>query len=93
MRWRTLKANRGIDLDLESSLDDPESYRLLARGDTRRVSARWRPDALAAQAHGPEEFEHISAVLALYRPGRWVRTRTNYALRKNGKQEIEPIHP
>ncbi|MFW7365897.1 MAG: DNA polymerase III subunit alpha, partial [Rothia mucilaginosa] len=33
-----IKANRGIDLDLESlSLDDPESYRLLARGDTLGV--------------------------------------------------------
>ena len=42
----------------------------------------------------PEEFEHISAVLALYRPGPMgANSHTNYALRKNGKQEIEPIHP
>lgn len=41
----------------------------------------------------PDNFEDISAVLALYRPGPWAPTRTNYALRKNGLQEITPIHP
>ena len=42
----------------------------------------------------PDNFEDISAVLALYRPGPMgVNSHTNYALRKNGLQEIEPIHP
>jgi DNA polymerase-3 subunit alpha len=42
----------------------------------------------------PDSFEDISAVLALYRPGPMgVDSHTNYALRKNGKQEINPIHP
>jgi DNA polymerase-3 subunit alpha len=42
----------------------------------------------------PDNFEDISAVLALYRPGPMgVDSHTNYALRKNGKQEIKPIHP
>ena len=42
----------------------------------------------------PDNFEDISAVLALYRPGPMgVDSHTNYALRKNGKQEITPIHP
>ncbi|MGH3367161.1 MAG: DNA polymerase III subunit alpha, partial [Nocardioidaceae bacterium] len=36
----------------------------------------------------------ISAVLALYRPGPMgADSHTNYALRKNGKQENTPIHP
>ena len=91
-----IKANRGIDLDLESlSLDDPESYRLLARGDTLGVfQLDGGPMRSLLKLMEPEEFEHISAVLALYRPGPMgANSHTNYALRKNGKQEIEPIHP
>jgi DNA polymerase-3 subunit alpha len=42
----------------------------------------------------PDNFEDISAVLALYRPGPMgANSHTNYALRKNGQQEITPIHP
>ena len=42
----------------------------------------------------PDNFEDISAVGALYRPGPMgVNSHTNYALRKNGQQEITPIHP
>ena len=91
-----IKANRGIDLDLESlSLDDPESYRLLARGDTLGVfQLDGGPMRSLLKLMEPEEVEHISAVLALYRPGPMgANSHTNYALRKNGKQEIEPIHP
>ncbi|MCP6390572.1 hypothetical protein NL487_27000, partial [Klebsiella pneumoniae] len=42
----------------------------------------------------PDNFEDISAVIALYRPGPMgVDSHTNYALRKNGLQKITPIHP
>lgn len=42
----------------------------------------------------PTEFEDISAVSALYRPGPMgMESHTNYALRKNGLQKITPIHP
>ncbi len=42
----------------------------------------------------PDNFEDISAVGALYRPGPMgANSHTNYALRKNGRQEITPIHP
>jgi len=41
-----------------------------------------------------DNFEDISAVIALYRPGPMgVNSHTNYALRKTGQQEITPIHP
>jgi DNA polymerase-3 subunit alpha len=41
-----------------------------------------------------DNFEDISAVIALYRPGPMgVNSHTNYALRKTGQQEIKPIHP
>ena len=42
----------------------------------------------------PDNFEDISATIALYRPGPMgANSHTNYALRKNGQQEITPIHP
>lgn len=42
----------------------------------------------------PDNFEDVSAVGALYRPGPMrTRSRTNYTLRKNGLQEVIPIHP
>src|SRR5699024_860114 len=42
----------------------------------------------------PDNFEDISATLALYRPGAMgADSHTNYALRKNGLQEVTPIHP
>ena len=42
----------------------------------------------------PDNFEDISAVLALYRPGPMgANAHTDYALRKNKIQEVIPIHP
>ena len=42
----------------------------------------------------PDQFEDISAVGALYRPGPMgVDSHNKYALRKTGQQPVEPIHP
>ena len=42
----------------------------------------------------PDRFEDISALGALYRPGPMgANSHTNYALRKNGQQEISYLHP
>src|SRR5581483_6599398 len=42
----------------------------------------------------PDNFEDISAVLALYRPGPMgANAHNEYADRKNGRQEVRPIHP
>ena len=42
----------------------------------------------------PTGFDDISAVLALYRPGPMgVNAHTDYALRKNGLQDVSYIHP
>ncbi len=41
----------------------------------------------------PDNFEDVSAVIALYRPGPMgANSHINYALRKNKQQEITPIH-
>ena len=42
----------------------------------------------------PDNFNDISALIALYRPGPMsMDSHTNYAKRKNGLQKITPIHP
>ena len=42
----------------------------------------------------PTEFDDISAVGALYRPGPMgANAHNDYADRKNGRQEVTPIHP
>ena len=91
-----IEANRGERLVLEDlALDDPASYELLARGDTLGVfQLDGGPMRSLLRLMKPDNFEDISAVLALYRPGPMgVDSHTNYALRKNGLQPITPIHP
>ena len=53
-----IKANRGIDLDLESvPLNDPATFELLGRGETLGVfPARRRPDARPAAPHAAHRF-------------------------------------
>ncbi|CAN5321330.1 DNA polymerase III subunit alpha [soil metagenome] len=91
-----IRANRGEEMVLEDlPLDDLASYQLLGTGNTLGV---FQLDGGAMRSllrlMRPDNFEDISAVLALYRPGPMgVDSHTNYALRKNGKQESTPIHP
>lgn len=90
-----ITANRGEKLVLEDlTLDDPAAYALLARGDTLGVfQLDGGPMRGLLRLMKPDNFEDISAVLALYRPGPMgVDSHTNYALRKNGLQAITPIH-
>ena len=91
-----IKLNGKEDPDLDHvALDDPATYELLGRGDTLGVfqlDGGGMRDLLKLMK--PDNFEDISAVGALYRPGPMgANSHTNYALRKNGRQEITPIHP
>ena len=91
-----IRSNRGEDLDLEAlGLDDRPSYELLSRGDTLGVfQLDSGPLRSLLRLMKPDTFDDISAVIALYRPGPMgADSHTNYALRKNGLQEITPIHP
>ncbi|RCS62749.1 DNA polymerase III subunit alpha [Microbacterium sp. JB110] len=91
-----VRTNRGVDIDLETlTLDDKDAYELLARGDTLGVfQLDGGPMRSLLRLMKPDNFEDISAVIALYRPGPMgANSHTNYALRKNGEQEISPIHP
>lgn len=91
-----IKANRGIDLDLESvPLDDKATYELLGRGDTLGVfQLDGGPMRDLLRRMQPTGFEDVVAVIALYRPGPMGQNAHNeYADRKNGRQPIKPIHP
>ncbi|MDC5697880.1 DNA polymerase III subunit alpha [Intrasporangium calvum] len=93
-----IKANRDEDIDLDAlskDMTDPATYALLGRGDTLGV---FQLDGGGMRAllrlMQPDNFEDISAALALYRPGPMgVNAHTNFALRKNGKQEVIPLDP
>ncbi len=76
-------------------LDDARAYELLGSGDTLGVfQLDGGPMRALLRQMRPDNFEDISAVIALYRPGPMgMNSHTNYAMRKNGLQEITPIHP
>ncbi|MCW2650720.1 MAG: polymerase subunit alpha [Mycobacterium sp.] len=91
-----IKANRGIDLDLESlPLDDGPTYELLCRGDTLGVfQLDGGPMRDLLRRMQPTGFEDVVAVIALYRPGPMgMNAHNDYADRKNGRKPIRPIHP
>jgi DNA polymerase-3 subunit alpha len=93
---RNIERNGKLPLQLESlGLDDPATYELLARGDTLGVfQLDGGPMRSLLRLMRPDNFEDISAVLALYRPGPMgADSHTNYAKRKNRLQAIDPIHP
>jgi DNA polymerase-3 subunit alpha len=93
-----VKANRGEDIDLDAlskDMTDKATFDLLSRGDTLGV---FQLDGggmrTLLKLMQPDNFEDISAALALYRPGPMgVNAHTNFALRKNGKQELTPLDP
>jgi len=91
------KSNRGVEVVLEDlDLDgDPNTYEMISRGDTLGVfqldSGQMRS---LLRLLKPTKFEHISAAIALYRPGPMgMGSHTSYAQRKNGAEKSDPVHP
>ncbi|MGW4465890.1 DNA polymerase III subunit alpha [Micromonospora sp. NPDC004704] len=92
----SIKDNRGIDLVLEDlPLDDKATYALLGRGDTLGVfQFDGGPMRALLRSMAPDNFEDISAVGALYRPGPMgANAHNEYADRKNKRKPVVPIHP
>ena len=89
-----VKANKGIDIDVDNlDLADPKVYDMLKRGDSdgvfqlesdgmRRLLAQLKPD----------RFEHIMALIALYRPGPMEQIPA-YVERKNDPAKVIYLHP
>ncbi len=91
-----IKANRGETILIEDlPFDDQATYDLLARGDTLGVfQLDGGPLRALLRAMRPEVFDHITAVIALYRPGPMgTNAHNDYADRKNGRKPVVPIHP
>ena len=93
---RHIETNTGAALVLEDlPLDDRPTYELLARADTLGVfQLDGGPMRQLLRSMAPDNFEDISAVLALYRPGPMgANAHNDYADRKNGRKKSEPLHP
>jgi DNA polymerase-3 subunit alpha len=91
-----IEANRGKTVVLETlTLDDKATYELLATGDTLGVfQLDGGPMRALLRSMAPDNFEDISAVLALYRPGPMgANAHNDYADRKNNRKPVTPIHP
>ncbi len=90
-----IKRNKNIEIVLEDlELNDKPTYELLSRGDTLGVfQLDGAPMRALLRSMQPDQFEHISAVLALYRPGPMgVNAHNDYADRKNNRTKVVPIH-
>jgi DNA polymerase-3 subunit alpha len=91
-----IRERRGAAVDLAAlPLDDPETYRLLSRGDTTGVfqmeSGGMRK--MITQLR-PSRFEDLIAALALFRPGPLDSGMDqDFIKRKHGKQKVTYEHP
>ncbi len=93
---KLVKKRRGIELDLHDlPLDDPQVYELLTRADTDGVfqlESNGMRDLLKRLA--PSNFEDISAVIALYRPGPLGSGMIDIFIDcRHGRKPIEYPHP
>jgi DNA polymerase-3 subunit alpha len=91
---KLIEERHGVQLNLDNiPLEDPQAFKLLASGDVlgvfqvegagfRRVLTEMRPST----------YEHIIAVLALYRPGP-LEYIPNYIRRMHGEEEVTYRHP
>jgi DNA polymerase-3 subunit alpha len=89
-----VKANRGIEVDLEKiPLDDPKSFALLARGETMGLfQLEGSGMTKYLMELRPTNFFDISAMLALYRPGP-ISVIPEYIARKNDPAKITYFLP
>jgi DNA polymerase-3 subunit alpha len=93
---RNIEANRGETVVLEElELTDDATYKLLQRGDTLGVfQLDGGPMRALLRSMRPDQFEDISAVGALYRPGPMgADSHNKYARRKTGREPVEALHP
>ena len=83
-----------VDID-NVPLDDPATFELLQSGDTIGVfQMEGTPMRALIRSLKPDSFNDVIALVALYRPGPMGANMHNlYADRKNGRAEIEELHP
>ena len=86
---RLIKERWGEDIDIEKiPIDDPATYALYGRGDTKSVFQFESPGMKEwLQRLRPERFEDLIAMNALYRPGP-MDYIPNFVARKRGEETI-----
>ena len=93
---KLLKELRGIDMDLNAlSLDDEETYKALAAGDTAGVfqSESTGFTALVSKLK-PDRFNHLVDMVALYRPGPLQSGMADdFVERRHGRKKVEYLLP
>ncbi len=91
-----IRITRGEDVDIDAvDLADGPTYELLRSAETIGVfQLEGGPMRALIKSLAPTEFEDVAALVALYRPGPMAANmHTDYADRKNGRQEVEYLHP
>ncbi|MGI9667964.1 MAG: DNA polymerase III subunit alpha [Acidimicrobiia bacterium] len=91
-----IERNTGIRPDIDNvDLEDDAVFEMLRRGDSIGVfQFEGGPMRALMRNLGPDRFEHLIALNALYRPGPLgAGMHLEYADRKNGKAEVEYPHP
>ncbi len=91
-----IERNTGSRPDIDGiPLDDPAVFTMLRKGDSMGVfQFEGGPMRALMRNLGPDRFEHLIALNALYRPGPLgAGMHLEYADRKNGKAPVEYPHP
>ena len=85
---------RGMDIDLNQiPLDDPGTYAMLSRGETRTVfQLEGGGMTRAIQDLKPSSIDHLAAMVALYRPGPMAHI-PSYIARREGHEPPSPPDP
>src|SRR5438067_1066502 len=88
---RMVERNRGVKMDTDNlTLDDPETYKLFARGDTTAIfqfESHGMRDIL--RRYQPTRIEDLTALNALYRPGPIQGGMVDdFINRKHGKTQV-----
>ena len=93
---RLIRERRGVEVDIDAvPLDDEPTFELLRRAETIGVF-QLEGTAMRAliKSLAPTTFEDVAALVALYRPGPMAANmHTDYADRKNGRQDVTFLHP
>jgi DNA polymerase-3 subunit alpha len=89
-----IKLRDGIELDLSNlPLDDPKTYAMLSRGETRTVFQLEGPGMTrCVEDLRPSTLDHLAALVALYRPGPMAHI-PSYIARRDGREAPTPPDP
>ena len=91
-----VKKHRGIDVDINNiPLDDPETYKMLVRGETIGVFQLESQGMMnLVKRLKPDVFEDLGALVALFRPGPLGSGMVDeFVARKHGIKEVTYAHP